>query len=215
MTMPVLHGTMKDISIAVVLAMYLGSAGMASAANNQKPAPPRRPAPAARPATPARRPSAPAARPGGNPGGGAKRPAGPSANRPAGPSANRPAGPSANRPAGPSANRPAGPSANRPEGPSANRPEGPSANRSPGPGARPGPGPAGHAPLPRGSSQHVAANGSVVRTRPNGRVSDIRNPRTGMNVHNGLNGNRAVMVERPDHSRVFAERGRPGYVQRP
>ena len=36
-----------------------------------------------------------------------------------------------------------------------------------------------------------------------------------MNVHNGLNGNRAVMVERPDHSRVFAERGRPGYVQRP
>jgi hypothetical protein len=36
-----------------------------------------------------------------------------------------------------------------------------------------------------------------------------------MDVHHGLNGNRAVMVERPDHSRVFAERGRPGYVQRP
>jgi len=55
----------------------------------------------------------------------------------------------------------------------------------------------------------------VVRTRPNGKISDVHNPRTGMNVHNGLNGNRAVMVERPDHSRVFAERGRPGYVQRP
>ncbi len=36
-----------------------------------------------------------------------------------------------------------------------------------------------------------------------------------MDVHHGLNGNRAVMVEHSDHSRVFAERGRPGYVQRP
>ncbi len=36
-----------------------------------------------------------------------------------------------------------------------------------------------------------------------------------MNVHNGLNGNREISVERPDHSRVVAERGRPGYVQRP
>ena len=186
--MPMLHRTMKDISIAVVLAMFMGSAGMASAANDQKPAPPRRPAPAAKPAPPRpapARPSAPAARP-GNPGGGANRPAGPGTNRPAMPS---------------SALR-----TNRPAGPSANQPTGPSANHPPVPGARPGPGPACHAPLPRGSNQHVAANGSVVRTRPNGRVSDIHNPKTGMNVHNGLNGNRRISVERPDHSRIVAER---------
>jgi hypothetical protein len=36
-----------------------------------------------------------------------------------------------------------------------------------------------------------------------------------MDVHHGLNGNRAIHVERPDHSRIFGERGRPGYVQRP
>ena len=36
-----------------------------------------------------------------------------------------------------------------------------------------------------------------------------------MDVHNGLNGSRRVSVERADHSRIVAERGRPGYVQRP
>jgi hypothetical protein len=36
-----------------------------------------------------------------------------------------------------------------------------------------------------------------------------------MDVHHGLNGNRSISVERADHSRVFAERGRPGFVQRP
>jgi hypothetical protein len=36
-----------------------------------------------------------------------------------------------------------------------------------------------------------------------------------MDVHRGLNGSRRVSVERPDHSRIVAERGRAGYVQRP
>jgi hypothetical protein len=35
-----------------------------------------------------------------------------------------------------------------------------------------------------------------------------------MDVHHGLDGSRRVSVERPDHSRVYAERGRPGYVER-
>jgi hypothetical protein len=35
-----------------------------------------------------------------------------------------------------------------------------------------------------------------------------------MDVHNNLGGGHRAMVERPDHSRVFAERGRPGYVER-
>jgi hypothetical protein len=36
-----------------------------------------------------------------------------------------------------------------------------------------------------------------------------------MDIHNGLSGNRRVSVERADHSRVVAERGGRGYVQRP
>ena len=69
-------------------------------------------------------------------------------------------------------------------------------------------------PVPRGGNERTGANGSVVRTRPGGGVSDVHDGRTGANVHHGLNGNSRVTVERPDHSRVFSERGRPGYVQR-
>ena len=36
-----------------------------------------------------------------------------------------------------------------------------------------------------------------------------------MDVHHNLNGSRRVSVERADHSRIVAERGRAGYVQRP
>jgi hypothetical protein len=68
---------------------------------------------------------------------------------------------------------------------------------------------------PKGSNTHVSKSGSAITKRPNGRVSDVHDPKRGMDVHHGLNGNRRVSVERPDHSRVFAERGRPGYVQRP
>ena len=70
-------------------------------------------------------------------------------------------------------------------------------------------------PAPRGATEHVAASGSAVRTRPNGRVSDVHDARRGMDVHHGLAGGRRVSVERADHSRVFAERGRRGYVERP
>jgi hypothetical protein len=77
---------------------------------------------------------------------------------------------------------------------------------------------AGHSAIgtsaPRGSNEHLARNGSAVRTRSNGRVSDVHDTRRGMDVHNGLNGNRRVSVERHDGSRLVAERGLPGYVQR-
>jgi hypothetical protein len=69
--------------------------------------------------------------------------------------------------------------------------------------------------VPRGSSEHVTSTGTALRFRSDGRVSDLRDAQRGMDVHNGLNGNRRVMVERPDHSRLFIERGRPGFVQRP
>lgn len=85
-----------------------------------------------------------------------------------------------------------------------------------------GPAAGGHAnnrgilgrPAPRGSQQTQLKSGSAVQRRANGRVSDLHDARRGMNVHHGINGNTRVVVERRDHSRVFAERGRPGYVQR-
>ena len=69
-------------------------------------------------------------------------------------------------------------------------------------------------PGPRGSNEHVTRTGSAIRTRPDGRVSDIHDARSGMDVHHGLAGGRRVSVERADHSRVYAERGRRGYVER-
>jgi len=69
-------------------------------------------------------------------------------------------------------------------------------------------------PAPRGSNEHVTRSGSAVRTRPGGRVSDVHDARRGVDVHHGLAGGRRVSVERRDGSRVYAERGRPGYVQR-
>ena len=69
-------------------------------------------------------------------------------------------------------------------------------------------------PAPRGSSEHVTRGGSAVRMRPNGRVSDVHDARRGMDVHHGLNGGHRVSMERHDGSRVYAERGRRGYVER-
>ncbi len=87
-----------------------------------------------------------------------------------------------------------------------------------------GAGAGGHmATAPRTATGHVAPanahtattpNGSATR-RANGRLSDVHDTKRGVDVHHGLNGSRRVSVERADHSRVMAERGRPGYVQRP
>ena len=82
-----------------------------------------------------------------------------------------------------------------------------------GPDLGKGPGFSGK-PVPRGSQQTQLNNGSVVQRRPSGSVSDVHDAQRGMDVHHGINGSKRVLVERPDHSRVVAERGRPGYVQR-
>ena len=66
---------------------------------------------------------------------------------------------------------------------------------------------------PKGASTVATKNGAVTK-RPDGKVSDVHDAKRGMDVHHGLNGSKKVVVERPDHSRVVAERGRPGYVQR-
>ena len=68
---------------------------------------------------------------------------------------------------------------------------------------------------PRGNTVRRSANGSEVRMRANGRPGDVHDARRGMDIHNGLNGNRRVSVERADHSRIVAERGGRGYVQHP
>jgi len=69
-------------------------------------------------------------------------------------------------------------------------------------------------PAPVGSNEHITRTGSAVRMRPNGHVSDIHDVHRGIDVHHNLSGGRRVIVDRPDHTRVFVERGRPGYVQR-
>lgn len=73
---------------------------------------------------------------------------------------------------------------------------------------------AGH-PTPAGGHEIHTANGGAIRTRADGSRSDIHDARRGMDIHHGLDGNRLVVVDRADHSRIVAERGGQGYVQRP
>jgi len=119
-----------------------------------------------------------------------------------------PAKPAAAHPAGATGAHPGGASA--PKGPTSNGPH--TAGAAAG-GAHGSSSFGGHA-APRGSNEHTAANGSAVRTRSDGHVSDIHDSRRGMDVHHGLSGGRRVSVDRPGHGRIYAERGRPGYVQR-
>lgn len=72
----------------------------------------------------------------------------------------------------------------------------------------------GH-PTPAGAREVHAANGSVLRVRADGSHADIHDPGRGMDIHRGLDGSRRIVVERPDHSRVFVARGGFGYVQHP
>ena len=128
---------------------------------------------------------------------------------------------------GPTTNGSHGPTTTGSHGPSTSSPHGPSTSVH---GPTPSHGPAGpHGPEGRGSlaaghgggtagarghSVAETRNGRVER-RADGRVAGFHDNRRGMDVHHGLNGNRRVMVERRDHSRVYAERGGRGYVQRP
>lgn len=57
-------------------------------------------------------------------------------------------------------------------------------------------------------------DGSTLQKHADGRVSNVHDSQRGMDIHHGLNGSKRVSVERADHSRIVAERGRPGYVER-
>jgi len=67
---------------------------------------------------------------------------------------------------------------------------------------------------PKGSNTHITKGGSSVTTRSNGKLSDVHDPKRGMDVHNNLGGGRRVSTERHDGSRMVSERGRRGYVER-
>jgi len=69
-------------------------------------------------------------------------------------------------------------------------------------------------PVPKGTTEHVTKTGSAVRTRSDGHVSDVHDAKRGIDVHHGLDGGRRVSRDLPGHGRMYAERGRPGYVQR-
>jgi len=71
------------------------------------------------------------------------------------------------------------------------------------------------APAAKGHTTVQTKSGGTVEKRADGKVATVRDPKRGMEVHNGLNGNRRVVVEHGDHSRVVAYRGGRGYVQRP
>ena len=65
-----------------------------------------------------------------------------------------------------------------------------------------------------GESSAVQNGSSVIHTRADGSRAEIHDPHNGIDIHYGPNGVRRIVQERPDHSRVFAERG-SGYVQHP
>jgi hypothetical protein len=71
------------------------------------------------------------------------------------------------------------------------------------------------APAPKGQTTVRTKTGGSLARRPDGKVATLRDPNRGMEVHHSLSGNRVTAVERSDHSRVVAERGGRGYVQRP
>jgi hypothetical protein len=77
---------------------------------------------------------------------------------------------------------------------------------------------ASHSPIkssvPKGSTDHVAKNGSAVRTRAGGKVSDVHDAKRGMDVHHGLDGGRRVSTSRPGGGRMVTERGRRGFAER-
>ena len=74
------------------------------------------------------------------------------------------------------------------------------------------PGGFGGGATPNGVRSFQSPHGDVMQ-RPGGGIRDVHGP-NGMDVHHGLDGSHRMMMDRPDHSRIFAERGRPGYIER-
>ena len=89
------------------------------------------------------------------------------------------------------------------------------ANRASGPTGRPVPSRAfaGY-PGPAGSTE-ATRNGNTVRTAADGSVLDVHSPKNGMYIHHGVDGSRRIVVDRPDHTRIYASSRGLQYVQHP
>ena len=68
---------------------------------------------------------------------------------------------------------------------------------------------------PPGQLVSHARDGSMIARRADGKVADLHVPGRDMEIHHNLTGVRRVEVERADHSRIVAEHGHFGYVERP
>jgi len=184
--MPVFLRALRSISAAAVVAAFLGMGTLASAANNNKPSPPAKPAP--------------------HPSGGASHATGGGASH------------------GPTAGGAGSHTTTTTETHTTTTTGTHTTTTGGGAGGHTTTGSGTHTTTPshsafggstpKGSNEHVTKGGNAVRTRPNGRVSDVHDARRGMDVHHGLNGNRRVSVQRHDGSRLVAEHGRRGYVER-
>lgn len=193
------NGKILRLASAAIALSICTSAILLNAQTNPK-------KPPAKPAAPAKGASVPA------------KPAGASAAKPGAPTTNHPTtnSPTANRPGAPLAN---GQRTTGSERPGTNTAGGPGGARAGGPGAaRPGGSSPGHTATghiaPAGSRTVATRNGAVTR-RADGRISDVHDTRRGMDIHHGMDGSRRVSVRRPDGSRLVAERGRRGFVERP
>jgi hypothetical protein len=69
--------------------------------------------------------------------------------------------------------------------------------------------------MPKNSTEVKLRGGNAIQRRGDGRISDVHNAARGIDIHNGLDGRRRLSVARPDGSRIVAERGRPGFIERP
>lgn len=72
----------------------------------------------------------------------------------------------------------------------------------------------GH-PVPHGVQIHELSGGNAIARRPGGGLRDVHDARRGIDIHHELAGGRRISVVRADHSRIVAERGRPGFIERP
>ena len=138
--------------------------------------------------------------------------------RPSSTGAEQHQGPTTNNPGGrgnsPMANGPAEPTRPTGNGPVGGHADPTGAGKNPGVSGGHVPTGISGKPAPNGSQQTQLKNGSTLQKRPNGRVSDLHDAKRGMDIHHGINGSKRVSVERPNHSGIVAERGRPSYVQR-
>lgn len=75
--------------------------------------------------------------------------------------------------------------------------------------------PPGYHPAPNAFRTIHTGNGNEVHLRPGGAPRDVHLANRGIMVHHSLSGNRVVVVDRADRSRVVAVRGSVSYVQRP